>query len=122
MSEVLEYDGDIAMVSRWAQELLGYHFSVLQRPYRMMIDVDSFTRRFGQLTSQYVMQLYYHITLGHAARLCILWTYIQFQRQPKYQLRILCLSWYYQSSPIQSSMELRILLEAHHFSNQPHQV
>ena len=30
--EVLGYNGSIAMVSRWAQELLGYHFSVIHRP------------------------------------------------------------------------------------------
>ena len=30
------------MVSRWAQELLGYHFSVIHRPARMMVDVDAY--------------------------------------------------------------------------------
>ena len=54
MSEVLEYDGEITMVSRCAQELLGYHFSILHRPARTMIDVDSLTRRFGNLTSEYI--------------------------------------------------------------------
>ena len=63
MSEVLEYDGEIAMVSRWAQELLGYHFSILHRPARIMLDVDSLTRRFGILTSEYIKiatLLFYH--------------------------------------------------------------
>ena len=40
------------MVSRWAQELLGYHVSVVHLPSRMMIDFDSLTRRFGTLTGQ----------------------------------------------------------------------
>ena len=42
------------MVSRWAQEILGYHFSVLHRPARMMINMDYLTRMFGNLTTQYV--------------------------------------------------------------------
>ena len=54
MSEVLEYDGDIAMVSRWTHELLGYHFSVLHRTARVMIDVNSLTRGFGNLAAKYV--------------------------------------------------------------------
>ena len=71
MSEVLEYDGDIAMVSRWALELLGLHFSVLHRPARMMIDVDALTRRFGNLPAQYVniaaILSYYNRTCRPAA-------------------------------------------------------
>ena len=41
VSKVLEYDGGIAMVSYLDQEILGYHFSVVHRPARMMIDIDS---------------------------------------------------------------------------------
>ena len=42
------------MISRWAQELLGYHYSVLHRSACMMIDVDALKRRFGNLTAQYI--------------------------------------------------------------------
>ena len=55
MKEVLEYDGTIAMVSRWAQELLGYHFTVIHRHARMMIDVDGLTRRFGRSITTHIM-------------------------------------------------------------------
>ena len=49
MTEILEYDGPIAMICRWAQELLGYNFTVVHRPSRMMIDVDALSRRYGTL-------------------------------------------------------------------------
>ncbi len=47
VKEVLDYTGTIHMVSRWAQELLGYSFSVVHRSAKMMGDVDALTRRFG---------------------------------------------------------------------------
>jgi hypothetical protein len=53
--EILEYDGTIAMISRWAQELLGYHFTVVHRSARMMVDVDGLTRRFGPSVAEYIM-------------------------------------------------------------------
>ena len=37
------------MVCRWAQELLSYHFTVVHRSNRMMIDVDALTRWYGSL-------------------------------------------------------------------------
>ena len=49
IKEVLEYDGSISMICRWAQELLGYQFTVVHRCNRMMADVDALTRRFGPL-------------------------------------------------------------------------
>ena len=55
VKELLEYDGNISMISRWAQELLGYHFTVIHRPARMMRDVDGLTRRFGPLIARHVM-------------------------------------------------------------------
>ena len=36
MREILEYDGPIHQIRRWAQELLGYHFLIFHRPARMM--------------------------------------------------------------------------------------
>ena len=45
MKEVLDYEGDITQVRRWAQELLGYHFSIIHRPARMMRDVDALNRQ-----------------------------------------------------------------------------
>jgi hypothetical protein len=54
VKEVLEYDGPIHQIKRWAQELLGYHFRVLHRPARMMRDVDGLNRRFDNpLIAQY---------------------------------------------------------------------
>ena len=54
VSEVLEYDVNIAMLCWLAQELLGYHFSVLHRPARIIIDVDALTRWFDNLIAYYV--------------------------------------------------------------------
>ena len=54
IKEVLEYDGTISMVCRWAQELLGYHYTCLHRPARMMVDVDGLTRRFGPALTNYM--------------------------------------------------------------------
>ena len=42
------------MVSKWAQELLSYHFSVLYRPTHMMANVDALTRLFDNITAQYL--------------------------------------------------------------------
>ena len=53
IKEILEYSGSIPMVMRWAQELLGYHFSIIHRPASMMEDVDSLTRRFGKEIGRY---------------------------------------------------------------------
>ena len=36
------------MVQIWAQELLGYHFTVIHLITNMMGDVDALTRRFGE--------------------------------------------------------------------------
>ena len=55
MKELLEYDGSISMISRWAQELLGYHFTVIHRSARMMRDVDAFSRRFGPMIARHMM-------------------------------------------------------------------
>ena len=55
MRELLEYDGSISMISRWAQELLGYHFTVIHRSARMMRDVDALTRRFGPMITRHMM-------------------------------------------------------------------
>ena len=40
MSEILKYNGDIAIVSRWTKALLGYHFSVIYCLAQMIVDVD----------------------------------------------------------------------------------
>lgn len=55
MKEVLAYDGTIAIVSQWAQELLRYHFTVIHRHARMMKDVDGLTRRFGRSITTHIM-------------------------------------------------------------------
>ena len=43
------------MVHRWAQELLGYDFTILHRPAKMMVDVDALTRRFGPSIAQHLL-------------------------------------------------------------------
>ena len=58
IKEILEYMGSIPMVCRWAQELLGYQFTVVHRPNRMMVDVDSLTRRYGPLIAMHCMVSY----------------------------------------------------------------
>ena len=35
------------MICRWAQEILGYQFTCVHRRARMIVDVDTLTRRFG---------------------------------------------------------------------------
>ena len=54
VKEVLEYEGTIHTVMRWAQELLGYHFTIIHRPATMMADVDALTRRFGKSLATYI--------------------------------------------------------------------
>lgn len=53
MKEIIEYNDGITLVSHWAQELLGYHSSVIHRPARIMVDVDGITRCLYTLTNQY---------------------------------------------------------------------
>ena len=43
---IIEYTVNIAMIQRWAQELFGYHFTVIHRKEKMMTDVDALTRLF----------------------------------------------------------------------------
>ena len=47
IEEILEYTGNIAMIQSWAQELLGYHFTVIFQKEKMMTDVDALARRFS---------------------------------------------------------------------------
>ena len=49
------------MICRWAQELLGYQFSVLRHINRMMADDDALTRQFGPL----IAANYYITTVLH---------------------------------------------------------
>ena len=53
IKEILEYEGTISQIYCWAQELLGYQFTAVHRSYKMMIDVDALSRRFGPLIAQY---------------------------------------------------------------------
>ena len=55
IKEVLYYSGTIPMVYRWAQEILGYQFTVVYRSNRMMVDVDSLTRRYSPLIAIHCM-------------------------------------------------------------------
>ena len=51
MKEVSEYEGEIPMVCRWVQELLGYHFTIVYRSNKIMVDVDALTWIFGHIIS-----------------------------------------------------------------------
>jgi hypothetical protein len=53
IKEVLEYTGPIHMICRWSQELLGYQFTIIHRPAKMMADVDALNRRFSSDLAQY---------------------------------------------------------------------
>ena len=55
MKEVLEYSGTIHMVCRWAQELLRYQFRVFHQSNSMMVNVDSFIRRYEPLIAMHCM-------------------------------------------------------------------
>jgi len=55
VKEVLDYTGDIPLIKRWAQELLGWHFTIIHRSNRMMRDVDSLTRRYGKTIATHIM-------------------------------------------------------------------
>ena len=61
VKEVIEYEGAISYVCRWSQELLGYHFDIVHRHNRMMVDVDSLTRRYGKIVAQ-------HMAIAYALR------------------------------------------------------
>jgi len=52
--EIVDYEGSISMICRWAQELLGYDFTVIHRKASMMIDVDGLSRRFGNRITRHV--------------------------------------------------------------------
>ena len=53
IKEILDYNGLISMMYRWAQELLGY-FSCLHRCAKMMIDVDGLSERFGKIVAEHL--------------------------------------------------------------------
>ena len=51
IKEILDHDGPIAIICRWVQEFLGYHFSILHQLERMMIGVDVLSRRLGPIVA-----------------------------------------------------------------------
>ena len=53
LKEVFDYSGTIYAICRIAQELLGYHFTFLHRPARMMRDVDALNRFYDPLIASY---------------------------------------------------------------------
>ena len=68
VKEILEYDGEIHMICRWAQELLGYHYSIIHRCERMMKYVDSISRRFGPAIAVYIRAAALLITVDRQRR------------------------------------------------------
>ena len=55
IKEILEYSGTMPMVCRWAQELLGYQFTVVHRPNHIVVNIDALTRRYGPLIAMHCM-------------------------------------------------------------------
>ena len=53
IKEILEHDGSIPMICQWAQEFLGYQFSVTHHHNQMMVDVEALTCLFGKLIATY---------------------------------------------------------------------
>jgi hypothetical protein len=53
LRELFEYSGNIHVICRIAQELLGYHFTIIHRPSRMMKDVDALSRYYDPLIQEY---------------------------------------------------------------------
>ena len=53
VKEILNYTGSIHMLSRWSMELLGYSFSIIHRPARMMMDADCLARRYTPAFRRY---------------------------------------------------------------------
>ena len=56
LRKFLEYDGSIHQVKHWAQELLGYFFTIIHRPAFMMRDVDAISQFYDPLIQRYDMQ------------------------------------------------------------------
>lgn len=54
VKEILECDGPIHQLRRWSQELMGYDFTVVHCPARLMRDVDALSR--GRHLDKYVAQ------------------------------------------------------------------
>lgn len=53
LKELLDYSGDIHQICRIAQELMGYFFTFVHRPARMMRDVDGLNRFYDPLVQLY---------------------------------------------------------------------
>ena len=53
IKEIPDYEGIIPIVFRWAQELLGYYFSIVHQSNKIMTDVDALNGRFRNLILQY---------------------------------------------------------------------
>ena len=45
IEEIIECTENIEMIQRWAQELIGYHFTIIHRKENMMMDFDTLTRQ-----------------------------------------------------------------------------
>jgi hypothetical protein len=57
IKDLLNYNGPIQQLKCWAQELLGYHFTVLHCANKVMKDVDALNRRYGdKLIAQYMVK------------------------------------------------------------------
>ena len=57
------------MICRWTQELLGYSFTIIQRPSRMMGDMDALSRRFGKAIATHFLIAYILSTYDKTLRL-----------------------------------------------------
>lgn len=64
LEAILDYRGDNRLLSRWAQELLGYSFTLVHRPALMMVDVNNLSRFDGMHP---LVARYEKIAAGYAA-------------------------------------------------------
>lgn len=54
MEEIFEYNGSIAQIAGWAQEMLGYNFIIVHCSYKMMVNVDALNRIYGKRITLYI--------------------------------------------------------------------
>ena len=59
------------MVCHWAHKLLGYHFTIIHRINKIVVDVDDLTRRFEHLVNHHISISDILISSDHANLPCV---------------------------------------------------
>ena len=68
IEEIIEYTGNVAIIQRWAQELLGYHFTVIHWKGGIIMDVSALNRQFSP---SYDLHLIIYVILSQVDRINI---------------------------------------------------